>query len=112
MNRVKLTSSSTVTVKVPKDVVEALKLLERSKPIGEALKGLMVHEVERRICRYKLMAKVFESKYKMSFREFDEQDAVEKLGHTWDVERDYFDWELATTELESLEKILRRLASS
>jgi len=105
-------SSSTVTVKVSKDLVEALKLLERSKPVGEALKKLMVHEVERRMRRYRLMVKVFESKYKMSFREFDEQDAVEKLGHTWGVERDYFDWELATTELEPLEKILGRLASS
>lgn len=105
-------SSSSVTVKVPRDLVEALKLLERSKPTEEALKGLIIHEVERRICRYRLMAKVFESKYKMGFREFDEQDVVEKLGHTWDVERDYFDWDLATTELESLEKILRRLASS
>lgn len=105
-------SSSTVTVKLSKDVVEALKLLERSKPVGKALKGLMAHEVERRIRRYRLMVKVFESKYKMSFREFDEQNAVEKLGHTWDVERDYFDWELATTELDSLEKILGRLACS
>ena len=104
-------SSSTVTVKVSKDVVDALKLLERSKPVGEALKGLLVHEVERRMRRYRLMVKVFEAKYRMSFREF-EQNAVEKLGHTWDVERDYFDWELATTELESLEKVLRRLASS
>lgn len=109
MSGVKVVSSSSVTVKVSQGLVEALKVLERSKPPGEALKGLMIREVNRRIRKYELMVKVFESRYKMSFREFDERDAVEKLGHTWDVERDYFDWELATTEVDALKEVLRRL---
>jgi len=100
-----------VTVSVPSDLVEVLKVLERSKPIEESLRKLAVQEVKRRILKYELMIRVFESSYKMSFQKFEEQDMVEKLGHTWDVERDYFDWELATTELKSFKEILRRLTS-
>lgn len=56
-----------------------------------------------------MMIRLFESKYGMSFKDFDKKNMVEKLGHTWDAERDYFDWEMAVTELEHLKEALRRL---
>jgi len=95
-------------ISIPREIADVMKLFIEAgivKSEGE----LAVQEVKRRILKYELMIRVFESSYKMSFQKFEEQDMVEKLGHTWNVERDYFDWELATTEPKSFKEILRRL---
>jgi len=83
--------------------------LDKTKSIEQKLRDLLVREIKGRILKYEIMIKTFESKYHMSFQDFDQKDMIEKLGHTWDVERDYFDWEMATTELTHLKEILKRL---
>ncbi|KPV63124.1 MAG: hypothetical protein AOA65_1436 [Candidatus Bathyarchaeota archaeon BA1] len=101
-----------VTIEIPASIVEVLKEMERTKPLEQKFRELIIREVEGRILRYEMMIEFFESKYGMGFKDFDERGIVEKLGHTWDVERDYFDWEMAVTELEYLKEALRRLTSN
>ncbi len=96
-------------VGLPSDVVEVLRGLEKGRPLGENLRKLLAEQIRSRIFRYEVLVKTFQGKYGMSFKAFDKRDMVEKLGHKWDVERDYFDWELAETELPSLRRALRRL---
>ena len=96
-------------VELPSDVAEVLRGLEKGRPLRENLRRLLVEQLQSRILRYEVLASTLQGKYGMNFREFHEKDIVRKLGHGWDVERDYFDWELAETELASLKKALRRL---
>jgi len=96
-------------VELPSDVAEVLRGLEKGRPLRENLRRLLVEQLQSRILRYEVLASTLQGKYGMNFREFHEKDIVRKLGHGWDVERDYCDWELAETELASLKKTLRRL---
>lgn len=101
-----------VSIEIPASIVEVLRQIDRTKSIEQKFKELITREVEVRILKYKMMVKSFESKYGMNFKDFDERGMVEKLGHTWDVEGDYFDWEMAVTELEHLKEALKRLTSN
>ncbi|MBU0701571.1 hypothetical protein KKE26_09835 [bacterium] len=48
-----------------------------------------------------------EEKYGVNFEDFDKQNLLDQLGHTWDVEEDYYEWDRVVTELHKLEEILR-----
>lgn len=66
--------------------------------------------IEQRIKKYKSDIKKFERKYGMSFKEFHK-----KLGReydlSWEHEKDYLDWEEATTNLKYFEESSKRLGS-
>jgi hypothetical protein len=45
-------------------------------------------------------------KYGMSFDEFREKKMIEKLGYTWEVEKDYHNWEIARDGIEMMEELI------
>ena len=53
--------------------------------------------------------KRMEEKYGATFEEFEEGDMLSKLGHSWEVEQDYYDWDRAVTELKKFREILKSL---
>lgn len=88
---------------------EMLKLAQevtmKEKPeeaLGVVLKGYL----ERRIAECKGEIKNFESKYDMSFVEFEEKLGKE-FGLSYEHEMDYARWGAKLDELEELEKQLR-----
>jgi uncharacterized protein YxjI len=88
----------------------ALKILDKigvGAGLDEKLLKLAEKEVRRKIVKYELMIRRFERKYNMSFPEFRDKNMVDELGHSWEVEGDFFDWELAVTELEDLRNLLK-----
>ena len=53
-----------------------------------------------------------EEKYGVSFNDFDKQNLLDRLGHTWDIEEDYYEWDRVVTESHKLEETLRGIYSS
>lgn len=90
-------------------VIRIIDKIETGVNIDEKLLKLTEKEVRRRISRYEITARNFERKYKTTFDEFSKKDMVNKLGHTWEAERDFFDWEMAVTELKELKATLKEL---
>jgi DNA-binding transcriptional regulator GbsR (MarR family) len=55
------------------------------------------------------VAKRMEEKYNVTFEQFEQRDMLNKLGHSWEVEQDYYDWDRAVTELKKFREILKSL---
>ncbi len=71
---------------------------------------LVTNELHRQLAEYKMMYKIFQDRYKMDFNEFKKKNVVEKSGHSFNVEEDYCDWELALDGIETITSELKKLA--
>ena len=83
----------------------ASKLGKPEEVLVNALKrGVMMSIVE-----LEGVAKRMEEKYNVTFEQFEQRDMLNKLGHSWEVEQDYYDWDRAVTELKKFREILQSL---
>jgi hypothetical protein len=83
----------------------ASKLGKPEEVLVNALKmGVMMNIVE-----FEGVAKRMEDKYNVTFEQFEQRDMLNKLGHSWEVEQDYYDWDRAVTELKKFRDILKSL---
>lgn len=63
---------------------------------------LVINGLHRQIVEYKLLDKMFQDRYEMDFNEFKKIKVVEKSGHSFKVEEDYCDWELALDGIKTI----------
>ena len=71
---------------------------------------LVINELQRRLAEYNLIDKTFREKYQMDFDDFKRGHVVEESGHSFQVEEDYCDWELAIDGIQSISTELEKLA--
>jgi hypothetical protein len=71
---------------------------------------LVINDLRRRLAEYNLMDKTFRERYKMDFDELKMKQAIKKVGHSFKVEEDYCDWELALDGIKTITKELNKLA--
>jgi len=69
--------------------------------IERAMAKLLYNEMRRKLIEYELLDRNFTKKYGMSFEKFREKKMIEKLGYTWEVEKDYQSWEIAKDGIET-----------
>ncbi len=98
-----------VSVKLPSEFQDVYKNLFKKNP-EEGTIQLVINELRRRLAEYKLMDKTFRERYKMDFDDFKKKRMVEKLGHSFQVEENYCDWELALDGIETISAELKKLA--
>lgn len=81
-------------------------------PTAEAsVRQILISEIRRRMNRYELIERRFRRKYRLRFEEFRDQHPVEKYGHSFEIESDYCDWEMAITGLAALKQQLAELGA-
>jgi len=88
------------------------KILDAASKLGDPYKVLNDHlksYLIKRIVELTQIIRRFEKKYGVNFKEFEGRNLLDQLGHTWEVEEDYYEWDRAVTELERLEEILMEL---
>jgi hypothetical protein len=68
---------------------------------------LIINELRRRHVEYRLMDKIFRAQYRMEFDEFKKKRIFESSGRSYEVERDYCDWELAIDGIQTVSAELR-----
>lgn len=83
----------------------ASKLGRPEDVLVDALKRYIV----MRIVEFEGVVKRMEEKYGVMFEQFEDRDMVNELGHSWEVEQDYYDWDRAVTELGKFKEILKSL---
>ena len=83
----------------------ASKLGRPENVLADALKRYVM----TRIIEFESVVKGMEEKYGMTFKQFEDRDMLNKLGHSWDVEQDYYDWDRAATELKKFKDMLKSL---
>ena len=87
-------------------------VMQAASKLGEpqaVLANALRREVLGRILELNQIVRGFKERYGTSLEDFEEQDLLDQLGHTWEVEEDYYEWDRAVTELQKLEEILRGL---
>ncbi|KFI34645.1 hypothetical protein HY00_10855 [Peptococcaceae bacterium SCADC1_2_3] len=77
--------------------------------IERAMAKLLYNEMRRKLIEYELLDRNFTKKYGMSFEKFREKKVIEKLGYTWEVEKDYQSWEIAKDGIETMEEMIDKV---
>lgn len=95
-----------------KIVTIAEKIVEVASRLGEpeeVLASALKKEILAKLVEMEAVVRAMERKYGMTLKEFEERGMLDELGHSWEVEQDYYEWDRAETELENLRELLRRL---
>jgi len=90
----------------------ALKLiseLEIEGDINRKLEHLIERELIRRLTRYQLTNRLLKEKYSMSFDEFKKNKIVQKKNYSFEVESDFWNWEMSLDGIETIERKLKVL---
>ncbi len=80
-----------------------------ARDIDEKLRLLLTAEYKHRLSLNHLLDEQMRRKYDMPFEQFMDSRAMAAQGHTWDVQRDAIDWEMALNEMRLMERLLSDL---
>jgi hypothetical protein len=83
--------------------------LEPEGDINTKIERLVTNELIRRLNRYELVNKRLEQKYGMTFDEFRERQVVKEHDYSFEVESDFWDWEMALDGIETVQEMLADL---
>ena len=68
-------------------------------------------ELNRRLSKALRTVKAMEEKYGMTLKEFENRKVLKKLNYSWEVEKDYIDWDRAESEIKFCREKLKELQS-
>ena len=75
--------------------------------LDQAIAQLLLERAQRNFVKYKTLAREFTVKYNQDFDTFRQE--VLSSEPAFDVEQDYFDWELAVTGIDDMTQEIQRL---
>ena len=97
-----------VTIKLPSEFQYIFQNILRKEP-EEGTIQLVINELRRRLAEYKLIDKTFHERYKMDFDKLKMKRVVKEAGHSFRIEEDYCNWELALDGIKTISKELNKL---
>ena len=92
------------------DVAKVLESSLERLPTGDynqSLAKVLLAHARRNLAKYELMIKNFEKKYGMAFATFSDSDLMKEPA--FEVEQDFFDWDMAVTGLEDMRQEIQLL---
>lgn len=98
-----------MTVVVSDHIISLVSRLEPDQDVDTTVERLVENELVRRLNRYQLTDRTLSGKYQMSFEVFKTQNLVEERGFTFEVESDFWDWEMAQDGIETAQAMLAEL---
>ncbi|MCK4760678.1 MAG: hypothetical protein KAW12_00665 [Candidatus Aminicenantes bacterium] len=96
-------------IRVSENIKNILIKHTRKKTVEESLNEILRNEITRKKKIYMIKVKHFESKYKSDFMQFETSQKGKDMAY--ELEKNYFDWDMAVTAVEDLEEELRLLES-
>jgi hypothetical protein len=75
----------------------------------EVLAELLLERARKNLIKYRTMARDFEAKYSVDFETFRQR--ILDSDPAFEVEQDYFDWEMAVTGIDDMQEEIVRLQS-
>jgi hypothetical protein len=91
---------------ISEEMVNITQKVISEENIEKGMAKLLYNETRRKLIEYELLDRNLTKKYGMSFDEFREKKMIEKLGYTWEVEKDYQNWEIARGGIEMMEELI------
>ena len=96
-------------ISISEEMVNLTRKVISEENIERAMAKLLYNEMRRKLIEYELLDRNFTKKYGMSFEKFREKKVIEKLGYTWEVEKDYQSWEIAKDGIETMEEMIDKV---
>lgn len=96
-------------IRINDDVRNLLMKHTQKTTAAECLNEILKNDLTRKVKKYKIMLKHFEEKYRLNFNAFEASHKNKDMD--FEMEKDYFDWDLAVTAIEDLEEELKLLES-
>lgn len=90
-------------------ILKELEKILEERPVDKLIVKALINELKRKLSEYILIDKAMKNKYRMSFEEFRAKNIVKKKRHSFEVENDYCDWELAIDGIETIKEKIERL---
>ncbi|MDX9952971.1 MAG: hypothetical protein RBT75_02700 [Anaerolineae bacterium] len=78
-----------------------------NQSLEEVLTELLLERAQKNLLKYQVMARQFAAKYEQDFGVFREK--VLNSDPDFEVEQDYYDWEMAVTGMEDMKQEIERL---
>jgi len=98
-----------IMISISEEMVNLTRKVISEENIERAMAKLLYNEMRRKLIEYELLDRNFTKKYGMSFEKFREKKVIEKLGYTWEVEKDYQNWEIAKDGIETMEEMIDKV---
>ena len=96
-------------ITISEEMLNITRRLVSEENIEKGMAKLLYNETRRKLIEYTLLGRNLTKKYGMSFEEFREKKMIEKLGYTWEVEKDYQNWEIARDGIETMEEMIDKV---
>jgi hypothetical protein len=90
-------------------MVTIIDRLEPGHDLDSKIERLVENELLGRLARYELVDRQMTRKYGLSFDEFRRNRVVEQKGYSFEVESDFWDWELTQDGLVTVQEMLASL---
>jgi hypothetical protein len=90
-------------------IVKLINHLEPEGSLDSKLERLLESELRRRLARYELVDKQLARKYGRSFDAFRDDQVIEQMGYSFEVESDFWDWEMAKDGIATVHDMLNEL---
>jgi len=94
---------------ISEEMVNITRKVISEENIERGMAKLLYNETRRKLIEYELLDRNLTKKYGMGFEEFREKKMIEKLGYTWEVEKDYQNWEIARDGIETMEEMIDKV---
>ena len=94
-------------------MVMVRKLLTVASKLGkpeEVLANALKKEAMVKVLEMENIVEKMEKRFGVSLEEFEKNNLLDKLGHTWEIEQDYYEWDRASTEMNKLKEIVGALS--
>ena len=96
-----------MSVNVTTSLEASARRLFPNMSLDEVLAALLLERAQKNLIKYQTMVRRFEAKYGQDFETF--RETVLGSEPTFEVEQDYFDWELAVTGIADMKEEIERL---
>jgi hypothetical protein len=94
---------------ISEEMVNITRKVISEENIERGMAKLLYNETRRKLIEYELLDRNLTKKYSISFEEFRERKMIEKLGYSWEVERDYQNWEIARDGIETMKEMIDKV---
>ena len=86
-----------------------ISIIEPEGDINAKNERLVTNELIRRLNRYELINRRLEQKYDMAFANFRGREIVKERNYSFEVESDFWNWEMARGGIETVQEMLSDL---
>jgi tRNA U34 5-carboxymethylaminomethyl modifying GTPase MnmE/TrmE len=77
------------------------------RSLDQVIAELLLERAQKNLIKYQVAARQFEGKYERPFDAFRQE--ILSTEPSFEVEQDYFDWELAVTGISDMQREIQRL---